>query len=301
MRPVPVSTQKQATTDARIITLTPGMYIARFNAAPNPGEFCLLSIAPGDPSVRIDFFASETVENNMLRTADDIIVVRCTGGEGKLILTSLPGAGATVTGARLDRIANALERPGAAAPGATTPAPAPAAVTSGTTAAPAAIAAGAPSAVPPAPSQPATTLTAAPTRAPQVLLKVTGHVELQGDVSVPPGQWLGDPASSRRLEGFSIDWPDRPDDVDLAYSCVMAGIGRSPAVLSGGYCGSRQRATPINAITVSLVGKQASAYALEMEVVFAGCPAQKITPGVECRGLTGREPLVALRVAMRRL
>ena len=274
-----VSTQKPATTDARIINLTPGMYIARFNAAPNPGEFCLLSMAPSDPHVRIDFFASEAVENNMLRTADDIIVVRCSGGEGKLIMTSLPGAGTQATGARIDRIASATERQNLPAGGTAAAAPGSAASSDFT---------------------PQTQATPGARNAPQVLLKVMGHVELQGDITIPAGQWLGDPTSSQRLEGFSIDWPDRPDDVDLAYSCVMAGLGRSPSVLSGGYCGSRQRATPINALTVSLVGKQASTYALDMEVVFAGCPAQKITPGVECGGLTGREPLTALRVALRR-
>jgi len=263
-----VNTDRRNASETRIVALDPGMYIVRFNSIPAAGEGAILSIAPSEDGVKVDFFTSEGVRNNTLLNQSDIVVVRCAGGEGNLLITSICRSGAKTVGARIDTIAGAVNRPGAEVSGLGYQSQ-----RQGQLGAPSA----APSAVP---------------------LKLSGHIEYDGDVVAQPGQWLGDPNSRRRLEGFSLDWTERPEEVDLAYSCVIGGLGRSPAVLSGGYCGSRQRAAPITAITVSLVGKRAADYQLQLEVVFAGCPPQKLSTGVECRGLTGREQLVAIRAAV---
>jgi len=255
-----VNISKRKPTETRIVSLQPGMYIVRFSAIPALGEGAILSIAPGDGGSRIDFFCSEGVKNNTLVNQSDIAVVRCGGGEGNLLVTSLSGSSRPV-GVRVDRIAGATDLPGAGISGA-----------------------------PPQPGRPRQTAMEA--------LGLAGHIEMLGDVRGRPGKWLGDPETARRLEGFTVEWANRPEDVDIAYSCMIDGLGRSPAVLSGGFCGSRRRAAAITALTVSLVGKNASAFELAMEAVFAGCPPQKMRSGVEVRGLAGREPLVALRAGI---
>lgn len=259
-----MSTNKQQATETRIVSLKPGMYIVRFNAIPTLGEGAILSIAPSESGVKFDFLASEGVKNNTLFNQSDCVVVRCVGGEGNLLITSLCKSGSRPVGTRIDKISGATNRPGADVSGLGYQPQGQARL-----------------------SQPAA-----------IHLNFLGHIEMRGDVAAHRGDWLGDPKSSRRLEGFSIEWDEHPQELDIAYSCVIGGLGRSPAVLSGGYCGSRQRAAPITALTVSLVGKNANAYQLDMEAVFAGCPQQKMHTGVEVRGITGREQLVAIRAAV---
>ncbi len=263
-----MNTNKQQATETRIVSLQPGMYIVRFNAIPTLGEGAILSIAPSDSGVKFDFLASEGVKNNTLFNQSDCIVVRCAGGEGNLLVTSLTKSNARPVGTRIDKIAGAVDRPAADVTGIGYQQQAPGQL-------------------------PQSTLQSSPAN-----LKLSGHIEMRGDVTGQPGDWLGDPKSTRRLEGFAIEWRDRPEELDIAYSCVIGGLGRSPAVLSGGYCGSRQRAAPITALTVSLVGKNANGFELAMEAVFAGCPPQKMRSGVEVRGITGREQLVAIIVAV---
>ena len=261
-----MNTHKQQATETRIVSLQPGMYIVRFNAIPTLGEGAILSIAPSDSGVKFDFLASEGVKNNTLFNQSDCIVVRCMGGEGNLLITSLCKSGSRPVGTRVDKIAGATNRPGADVTGLG--------------------------------YQPQGQLPQPTRQSTPANLKLSGHLEMRGDITAQPGDWLGDPKTSRRLEGFAIDWLDRPEELDIAYSCVIGGLGRSPAVLSGGYCGSRQRAAPITALTVSLVGKNANSFELAMEAVFAGCPTQKMRSGVEVRGITGREQLVAINAAV---
>ena len=313
------STQQQAET--RIVSLQPGMYIVRFREMPVPGESAILSVAPAGGGGLLDFFCSEGVQNNTLLNQSDVVIVRCTGGDGNLLITSMCQA-AKAVGARIERIAGAAERPaadvvdfggpqavappefqavGQAPQQSSFPQPQQWGATQATLAGTSQIAGFGGAEQPLAQNQPFQ-----PQPAPQQQstglppLNLTGHIEQQGDVLGQPGAWLGDPQSSRRLEGFAIQWPGKPQDVDIAYSCVIGGLGRSPAVLSGGFCGSRQRAAPITALSCSLVGKNAATYELRTEAVFAGCPPQKLRSGVEVRGITGREPLVALKVSINR-
>src|SRR5690606_23219670 len=45
--------------------------------------------------------------------------------------------------------------------------------------------------------------------APGISLTLEGHIERRGDVAVQDS-WLGNPDSNARLEGFSINWPNKP-------------------------------------------------------------------------------------------
>src|SRR5690606_2513634 len=127
-------------------------------------------------------------------------------------------------------------------------------------------------------------------------LRLDGHIERRGDITVQGG-WLGSPNSVQRLEGFTIHWPNKPEGVDLAYSCQVQGA-RQPAALSGNYIGTRRRAAPITAVTFGLIGPKQKSFQLDGQVVFSGTPPKTIQNGQEISGPTGQEHLVAILVSV---
>ncbi|AHK78909.1 hypothetical protein M911_06800 [Ectothiorhodospira haloalkaliphila] len=129
-------------------------------------------------------------------------------------------------------------------------------------------------------------------------LKLLGHLEGRGDVTVTAPNWLGNPEGRARIEGFSIEWPDRPAEVDIAYTCYSSRAGQTPAIYSGGFAGSRAQASPITSLSLGLVGTEAQRYQLSGQVVFAGCPPLAIEPGKKLSGAKGTEQLVAMQVTL---
>lgn len=131
-------------------------------------------------------------------------------------------------------------------------------------------------------------------------LRLLGHLEGLGDVSAAPGGWLGDPAGSRRLEGFAIAWPERPAGIDISYGVAFAGGRQGPMALTGGFVGSRGEARPIEAVTVALVGDLEGRLALTVEASFSVSGVQSAPGGTGGR-LAPRaagEHLTALRLAV---
>ncbi|GEP02299.1 hypothetical protein [Methylobacterium oxalidis] len=130
-------------------------------------------------------------------------------------------------------------------------------------------------------------------------LRIAGHVERKGDLFVSGGDWLGDPDSSARIEGFSVQWPRRPANVDLSYGCALLGLGRLPDVVAGEFVGTRMQARAINGVTFKLIGEDADAYALIVEAVFSdGSHFGPALAPVDLKGPTGREHLVGLRLQL---
>jgi len=124
----------------------------------------------------------------------------------------------------------------------------------------------------------------------------SGHIEWQGDVQSNVGEYLGEPQSKNRLEGFSIEWENRPDDIDIAYSCEVEQMGRTPVALSGGFVGTRQRALAIYSISLTLVGLNADQYELSGYAAFAGGEPLAITSGIDSHGPSVTEALIAIQV-----
>lgn len=132
-----------------------------------------------------------------------------------------------------------------------------------------------------------------------VPLRIAGHVERRGDVFVQGGDWLGDPSGSARIEGFSIQWPRRPAEVDIAYGCALLGLGRMPDAVVGEFVGTRMQARAMNGVSFRLIGEQADAFALIVEAVFSdGTRFGPALAPVDLRGPTGREFLVGLRLQL---
>jgi hypothetical protein len=132
-------------------------------------------------------------------------------------------------------------------------------------------------------------------------IKIIGHVAGIGDVTARADEWVAGPSAPARIEGLSIVWPGRPDDLDIRY-CVK--LARPHAVSGrmmelGAYAGTRGRALPIVGIRLEMSGAAAAGFRLFSEAAFLGAPIAR-TSGkqIEMSGPTGREPLVGFRLRL---
>jgi hypothetical protein len=132
-------------------------------------------------------------------------------------------------------------------------------------------------------------------------LKIIGHVAGIGDVTARADEWVAGPSAPARIEGVSIVWPGKPDDLEIRY-CVK--LARPHAVSGrmmglGAYAGTRGRALPIVGIRLEMSGPAASSFRLVSEAAFLGAPIAR-TSGkqIEMSGPTGREPLVGFRLRL---
>jgi len=132
-------------------------------------------------------------------------------------------------------------------------------------------------------------------------LEILGHVAGFGDVVVREDEWIAGPDAPARIEGISIDWPGKPDDLDIHYSVKLArphaASGRLTRV--GGYAGTRGRALPIVGVSLELTGPRARGLQLSGEAAFLGAPLTRVTgKKLAISGPTGREPLVGFRLRL---
>jgi hypothetical protein len=135
-------------------------------------------------------------------------------------------------------------------------------------------------------------------------LQILGHLAGIGDVSARSDEWLAGPSAPSRIEGFSIEWPDKPDDLTIRYSVRAA----KPQVITsqlmelGAFAGTRGCAMPIVGVILEISGPAASRYAISTEALFLGSPRLHATgKRAILAGPTGREPLVGLRLSIDRL
>jgi hypothetical protein len=132
-------------------------------------------------------------------------------------------------------------------------------------------------------------------------LSLLGHVAGSGDVHARADEWIAGPEAPARIEGLSINWSGKPDDLDIRYSVKLmrphAVSGRITEL--GGYAGTRGLALPIVGVTVELAGPGASDFQLSAEAAFLGAPLTRMSgKQVAISGPTGREPLVGFRLRL---
>src|SRR4051812_32063179 len=53
-------------------------------------------------------------------------------------------------------------------------------------------------------------------------LRIIGHVAGIGDVTARADEWIAGPAAPARIEGLSMTWPGKPDNLDLRYAVRLA-------------------------------------------------------------------------------
>jgi hypothetical protein len=132
-------------------------------------------------------------------------------------------------------------------------------------------------------------------------LEILGHVAGFGDVVVHEDEWIAGPNAPARIEGISINWPGKPEDLDIHYSVKLARPHAASSRLTkvGGYAGTRGRALPILGINLELTGRRARGLQLSGEAAFLGAPLTRVTgKKVSISGPTGREPLVGFRLRL---
>ena len=244
------------------LVLSPGVYILR-----HPGNaMAPLSIGRAHGTApdagRIETMGTPGTHGALLRSGADCIVLQVLDAPVTLLVSAfLSSKGAAVPQLRCDRVG--LEQ---AAP---VSAPVPAVQ------------------APPAPA--GTPIMIGPKG-----ISLIGHIQAVGDVVANEGQQLGKAGEQLRIEGFQIMWPDRPEGVDLHYAITVEGMGRSPAVGVGQFCGTRGQARRIVEATFALTGPLAQCFRLEGHAIFSGGFQIPITNGVPLGGPSGMEHLTGL-------
>lgn len=247
---------------SRVIMLDVGLYIFRYLPALQGESNSIVSLHQS-PLARgsLDFFPAEGVTRNTLATSGDCIVLRVKGSWASVLVTDYHFENTpSPVRLKIDRInttGQPIEESGA--------------------------------------NTLETVENARPVILRPVVIKLLGHVEARGDVTVIDN-WLGTPQGTVRIEGFSINWEDMPKGVDIAYSC-RSGIDGDPNIgLSGQFIGTRRQKKPITAVAFALSGPLATDFAISGQVAFAGHPPLAIVPGKELSGPNGTEKLVGLRL-----
>jgi len=126
-------------------------------------------------------------------------------------------------------------------------------------------------------------------------VRMLGHVERIGD-TVVHDQWLGNPRSNARLEGFAIKVKGLPDTVQLVYGChFMNPTLKSQFTSTGQFVGTRQKAQPIRSVVFDLEGPGADQYQLVGQVAFSGAYSKpELIPIVQAQELHGSRQVAHL-------
>ncbi|WPL18682.1 hypothetical protein Thiowin_03767 [Thiorhodovibrio winogradskyi] len=271
--------------ETRMVTLTSGLYLFRYaTEAPDSDQIPVtVNTTPAGNGI-VDFFPGEGVSRNTLRKLGDTLVVRVLRADATVLLAKYRVPGVTegreaeVQIDRVDTSGRFVRRPkGQDTWGQFGSEPTQV------------------SSQPPRQFPVQTTPDLAQRQPRECRLEYFGHIQNQGDVQVPGG-WLGDPYGQSRLEGFVIEWPNKPENVDLYYACDIKGIGQTPPVSSSQFAGTRQKGAPILSLTMALGGPAANDYQLSGQVAFQGCMPIPLVSGRKLTGPQGTEPLVAINI-----
>jgi len=129
---------------------------------------------------------------------------------------------------------------------------------------------------------------------------LNGHIEWQGDVQTKNNQWLGDPQSQSRLEGFNLQIPEKPEGIEVLYNAAVNNMGESKFVPSGNYVGTSKKALAINAVGFELIGQNAKQYDLIVHIAFSETGTRKIViqQRSQISGMHQGEFLTAIKVEL---
>jgi hypothetical protein len=135
-------------------------------------------------------------------------------------------------------------------------------------------------------------------------IRILGHLSGIGDVHVNANEWIAGRSTPLRIEGISIEWPEKPQDLEIRYAVRTA----KPDTVSGrkiqlgSFAGTRGKAMPIVAVALEMSGPGATNFQFVVEAIFLASPAMRITGRhVVASGPTGREPLVGLRLGIEKV
>ena len=133
-------------------------------------------------------------------------------------------------------------------------------------------------------------------------IRILGHVTGIGDVVVGANEWLAGPEAPSRIEGLSLDWLEKPSDLEIRYAVETARPQpiSGQAVELGTFAGTRGKAMPIVGVMLELSGRAAANLQFAVEAIFLGAPTKRLKgKRIVAAGPTGREPLVGLRLCLK--
>ena len=98
-------------------------------------------------------------------------------------------------------------------------------------------------------------------------IRLLGHIAGIGDVYANANEWLAGPVAPSRIEGISLEWPTKPDGVDIRYSVKTAQpLNISGRIVDlGAFVGTRGRAMALTGLMLELSGPDASLYQFSAE------------------------------------
>jgi hypothetical protein len=131
-------------------------------------------------------------------------------------------------------------------------------------------------------------------------LQVQGHVAMIGDVSVGPDEWLAGPEAPSRIEGISIDWPNKPADLDVRYAVKLAKPHQASGRMMplGSFAGTKGRALAVVGLVFEMSGPASANCQFAAEALFLGSPVMSATgKRLVLSGPSGREALVGLKLS----
>lgn len=262
-------------------TLSPGMYTVRYlgshakggsGSAASANIPLALSQAPIRMEGEIAFICPEGITHQTLAAPGDYLLVNVKGGDAVLAASKYsprPLDGKVDIHWRIEPLNHAQ-------PSKRTPSPQ--------------------HAKPRENAQPGVQHQKAPTKTDTPLpVALKGHVERKGDINVSSGEWLGDPNSRARLEGFAIDCAKLPLGVQL----IAGGkVGQqTQQVNANEFLGTRQKAMPITQLAVCLRGPNADQLTLKGEAAFSDGTRQPLGSPKAVTGSAGSH-LVAVRLRL---
>jgi hypothetical protein len=133
-------------------------------------------------------------------------------------------------------------------------------------------------------------------------MRVVAHVAGIGDVAVGQNVWIAGPAAPSRIEGFVIQWPGKPNNLDIRYAVRFPGPQNDAPnmVPLGAFAGTRGRALPVTALVLEVTGRTDVQFVAE--ALFLNSPILKVKgTRIALTGPTGREPMIGLRINLETL
>ncbi len=131
-------------------------------------------------------------------------------------------------------------------------------------------------------------------------LRILAHVARRGDIVEAEGRWIAGPDAPAPVEGLAVDCPASIGD--LRYQVLAASDTRwSDWLSSGGFGGSRGRATALVGVRLRLVPAAGSNVSLGGEALFLGSAIiRKDGHELEFRSAAGLDPLLGIRLEIKR-
>lgn len=100
-------------------------------------------------------------------------------------------------------------------------------------------------------------------------IMVVAHVQREGDVIVPAGNWIGQPDSKAWIEGFGLSMEKKVfDPSEIEYQAVLGKGWMSPWYSGNQFCGSRGMALPLLGICIRLKGEAEKKYSITLTASF---------------------------------